>query len=709
MPAFVLEIGTEELPARFLANAEKELAERIGAALGEAGLTFSGLAHYSTPRRLVVYLSQVADAAMTREEVVMGPPVKAAYDVGGRPTRAAEGFAKTQGVELEDAFTVETDKGAYLAVRKSMGGGAALDILASACPAAITSLPFPKRMRWGSGDCTFARPIRWIVALFGETVVPFTVGGVQAARHSFGHRVHGPGPFALHTAADYFTLMESACGIVVQNSERRRIIREKGNALAAEKKGSILWKESLLDEVQGLCERPTPILGGFDPSYLEVPREVLLTSMEVHQKSFGLGGDDGRLLPYFLTVLNMSPDDPALVKKGWERVLRARLEDARFFWETDLAAAGFDAWLASLDTVIFLAPLGSMGDKARRIERLCGWLADTVRCNVLDAGEGGEAALSKEEAMRAGRLCKADLVSEMVREFDTLQGVMGGIYATRFGETQHISHGIAQQYLPAGPGSPVPDSLCGAFVSMADKADTLAGCFGLGMIPTGAADPYGLRRACLGIARIAQEKGLRFDVRAFFAKAMEGYGEREWKILPEQALPRLEEFFMLRLKNHFIADGAETLLAEAVLQAGASDIWAASARLSALTAFSHTSDFAQSVLTFKRAANIIRKQGQEEGVMLTGEVRAELLTDEAEKKLAAELRRIAPLFTELWDADRFAELFALLREFRPFVDVFFEQVMVICDDEALRLNRLNLLQSLVERLGRLADFAALQM
>lgn len=704
MPAFVLEIGTEEIPARFLAAAEKELADRLSAAIGEFGLPFSRLDYCSTPRRLAVYIGQVDESAVTREELITGPPLKAAFDVGGRPTRAAEGFAKTQGVDLDDLFTLETAKGPYLAIKKIVGGRSAPDILAEVCPAVISGLPFQKRMRWGDGDIAFARPIRWILALLADSVVPFSLGGLQSDRLTYGHRVHGPGPFALQEAADYFSVMENSCKVMVRSAARRRTIKDSGNLLAQERQGRILWKESLLDEVQGLCEHPVPVLGSFDPDFLKVPREVLLTSMENHQKSFGLEGEQGALLPYFLTVLNIVPEDSALVKKGWERVLRARLEDARFFWNSDLARASFDAWFASLETVIFLAPLGNMGDKARRIERLCGWLADTVRCNVPDR------ALTKEEAMRAGRLSKGDLVSEMVKEFDTLQGVMGGIYALRFGEGLRVSEGIREQYLPAGPDSPVPSSLCGAFVSIADKADTLAGCFGLGMIPTGAADPYALRRACLGIARIAQEKGLRFNVAELFAAAMQGYGDKEWKILPEQALPRLNEFFTLRLKNHFIAGGAETLLAEAVLQAGVNDVWGASARLEALVAFSHTNDFAQNVLTFKRAANIIRKQGQDESrPPLTGKYIPALFSDDAEKALAAEIERIAPVFSELWEADLFAELFSLLRDLRPFVDVFFEQVMVMCDDEAVCQNRLNLLQALVNLPGCLADFSALQI
>ncbi len=702
MPAFVLEIGAEEIPARFLASVEKELADRFSAALAESGLSFSGLTRCSTPRRLALYIDQIAEEAITREEVVTGPPLKAAYDMGGRPTRAAEGFAKTHGVALEATFTLETEKGPYIAVRKTVGGGAAPDILTRICPAVIGALSFPKRMRWGDGDTTFARPIRWILAMFGDSALSFSVGTTSSGNLTYGHRVHGLGPFALDDAVDYLAVLLEKGGILPLTADRRAVIKERGNALAAEKNGKILWKDSLLDEVQGLVEHPEPILGAFDPSYLEVPRQVLLTSMETHQKSFGLEGAEGGLLPYFLTVLNLAPENVQLVRKGWERVLRARLEDARFFWKTDLAA-GLDPWLAALDSVIFLAPLGSMGDKTRRVSALCGWLADNV--GFAAAGQ----SVNKDEAMRAGRLSKADLVSEMVKEFDTLQGIMGGIYAARAGESANIADGISQQYLPAGPDSPVPDSLYGAFVSIADKADTMAGCFGLGMIPTGAADPYGLRRAALGIARIAQEKGLRFDVAALFKAAMDGYGERAWKLLPGQALPRLEEFFILRLKNHFISGGAETLLAEACLAADARDVWAASARLAALSAFSLMPEYAQAVLTFKRAANIIRKQGQEEGAALTGRYDPKLFADDAEKALAAELERMAPMFSELWEADRFAELFNLLRDLRPFVDAFFDSVMVMCEDESLRLNRLNILQTLVDRLGRLADFSALQM
>ncbi len=701
MLSFILEIGTEELPARFLPGLEAELKERFATALDKEGVECKDLAVMSTPRRAVVRAA-LAERSVEREELVMGPPVKVAYDAQGKLTKAADGFARTQSLSPDALFTEKTEKGEYLAGRKKMGGKATLDILAGICPEIITGLSFPKRMHWGADSFTYARPLRWIVALLGAEVVPFSVGLVKSGNQTWGHRIHGYGPFAVPRAEVYAELVAERCRVTVDGAVREEVIVKGGNALAQALGGRVIWKDGLLLEVSGLTEHPVPLLGGFDPSFLEIPREVLLTSMENHQKSFGLEDSQGKLLPHFLTVLNMTPGGPdgeALVRKGWERVLRARLEDARFFWKADLAAS-LESWLASLDKVIFLAPLGSMGDKTRRISRLAGWLAERLGADVT-------------AARRAGRLSKADLVSEMVKEFDTLQGIMGGIYARRKGEPENVATALSEQYLPAGPDAPLPATLCGALLSMADKADTLAGCFGLGMIPTGAADPYALRRCALGIARILEEKKLRLDVDALFAEAFSAYGERDWKIPPAEALPKLREFFTVRLKNYFTGHGRETLLVEAALGAESPqglDVWASSARLSALEEFSRTADFWASVLTFKRAANIIRKQGQEKGApALAGDYKKELLQEDAEQSLAAILEALLPRFEALWSQERFGDLFALLRELRPAVDAFFEGVMVMCEDKELQRNRLNLLSALVKPLGRLADFGALQI
>lgn len=702
MSQFILEIGTEEIPARFLANTESELVARFTKALQEANVAFASMKAMTTPRRATLIIDGIEAVQSESEELVMGPPVRVAFDAEGKLTKAGEGFARTQGVDVAAIFTESTKKGDYIAVRKHVGGAKTVDLLAAMCPSLIMSLPFAKRMKWGSGDATYARPLRWVLALFDDAVVPFDLATISAGRQTFGHRIHGLGPWDVASTADYLPTMAEKAGITLDPAARRACIIEGGNAVATAAGGSIIWKDSLLDEVQGLGEHPVPCLGDIEERFLALPREVLLTSMESHQKSFGVEDANGKLLPHFLTVLNLTSTDPALVKKGWERVLRARLEDARFFWESDLAADS-DAWLASLDNVIFLGPLGSMGDKTRRIADLCAWLAEATGTAPADL------------ARRAGRLSKADLVSGMVGEFDTLQGIMGGIYARHKGEDEAVAAALAEQYLPAGPDTPVPPTACGALLSIADKADTMAGCFGLGMIPTGAADPYALRRCALGIARIVLEHGLKLDVEALFQKAMELYGERKWKLQPADAVVRLHEFFMARLKNLFMASGYETLLVEAALNAQVDaniktvDVQGMGARLAALADFSKRDDFGSAVLTFKRAANIIRKQGSEAGVVLSGQWSDALLQEDAEKALAACLNETFPRFDTLWQQAEYAQLFGLLGELRPTVDAFFEGVMVMCDDAELRANRLNLLKALVDRLGRLADFSALQM
>ena len=695
MTNFALEIGVEEFPARFLSSVTKELTDRFTQVFAAEGISFSNLRIMAAPRRAVV-LAELGLQTQLREELVMGPPVRVAFDAEGKPTKAAEGFAKTQGVAMEDVFREITDKGEYLAARKKTGGEETAAVLVRVCPEIIAGIPFPKKMHWGSGTFTFARPLRWVLAMLDAVTLNFEVGGVRSGNTTFGHRVHGPGPFTVQSAADYLTVAAEKCAVMVNPTERRECIISGGNTLASGVKGKILWKDSLLDEVQGLAEHPVPFLGGFDPAFLEIPREVLLTSMESHQKSFGLEGADGKLLPYFLTVLNITPVDDNIVRKGWERVLRARLEDARFFWKTDLAATA-DAWLTSLDSVIFLAGLGSMGDKTRRLEKLCQYLAEKTN--------PGAAA----DAARAGRLSKADLVSGMVGEFDTLQGIMGGIYAAKRGETVNVAKALEEQYLPAGPDTPVPTSFCGALLSLADKADTLAGCFGLGMIPTGTVDPYALRRCALGIARILEEHGLALDVRDIFMKAIEFYGDREWKTPPAETIEKLLDFFTVRLKNQFVGQGNATLLVEAVLNADARDVLGAARRLEALKVYSEAPDFAETAMTFKRVANIVRKQEQEEGAPYTGRYVASQLVDSAEKSLAQTLENMNMTFDSLWAEGRYLELLRLVGTLRPAVDAFFDGVMVMVDDTALRRNRLELLAAIRNRLARLADFGALQM
>jgi len=693
MRHFVLEIGVEEMPARFLPLLDRELCERFTALLAEAGLDCGSVTTASTPRRLVVDITGLAAVQKTEEVVVSGPPARIAFDAEGKPTKAGLGFAKSQNVDFEQIYVEKTDKGEYLALKKVVGGRSAADILAETCAAVLPSLSFPKKMQWMGKECTFGRPVRWLLAMLDDVVVPFAFAGLTAGNETRGHRVMGPGPFAVSHADEYARILFEQGRVVLSTADRKAAIRTEGDRLAAEVGGVVEWSESLLNQVANLVEFPCAMLGGFHEKFLELPAEVLLTSMETHQKSFGLRGADGRLLPYFLTAANIESREPAMVRKGWERVLRARLEDARFFWEADCAAT-FEYWLDKLDKVIFIGPLGTMGDKTRRLEKLAASIASRVAPEL-----AGDMA-------RAGRLSKADLVSEMVYEFDDLQGRMGGIYARLKGEPEMVAQALYEQYLPAGQDSSLPGSMAGAILSLADKLDNLAGCFGLGMMPTGAADPYALRRNALGVCRIILELGLSVNIGELLKEAQAGYAGVTWKIQPEEALDKLMDFFAQRLKAYWNAQGVETLVLEAAMAPGFADIYDTWRRVWALAEFSKEEDFEASVLTFKRAANIIRKQADQE---LSGEVREDLLENDAEKAFWKTLGEIEPVWAELAAEGRYPQMLPLLKTLRPVVDGFFDGVMVMCDDTALRGNRLNLLFRLVGTLGQVADFGRFQI
>jgi glycyl-tRNA synthetase beta chain len=706
MPAFLLEIGFEEMPSRFLTSLTEELRQGLAGLLEQNSLGFQKVEAWATPRRLTALVQGLDATQPHRQEVATGPPVKAAYDASGNPTAAALGFARGQGVQMSEVFTVDTAKGQYLAVRKTTGGETALELLPSVCLSTMKVLTFPKKMHWGGLDYTFGRPIRWIVALLDDQIVPFEVAEVSSGRMTYGHRVMGSGPWELATVADYFPALKDLGRVTLDQADRRAVIVSQCREAAASADGRPIILDRLLEEVCGLVEHPLVILGDFDKRYLELPRQVLLTSMESHQKSFGVEDSQGRLLPHFLTTVGLTPTDVALVRKGWERVLKARLEDARFFWEADLASS-FDTWLKKLDSVTFLAPLGSMGDKTKRIQAVCGKLAQAVQPDIM------------LDLCQAGRLSKADLVSEMVGEFADLQGVMGGVYARKKGESEQVAQAIAEQYLPLGPDSPVPASLGGALLAMADKLDTLAGCFGLEMIPTGAADPYALRRQTLGICRTIIEHMLRLDLGALVETAFEAYsagpssvstGETGicWKLDPVEAKARLLDFFGSRLKAWYLGRGVRSQVVDAAMGAGYADVWALDARMAALVRFSAREDFDRAVLTFKRAANIIRKQAAE--MELTGVVDRSKLIEPAEQSLVQAWEdAMVGYFEVLWADNNFDDALQLLGELRPTIDGFFDNVMVMCEDESLKFNRLNILKSLVDRLGRLADFAALQV
>ncbi|MCF8105030.1 MAG: glycine--tRNA ligase subunit beta [Desulfohalobiaceae bacterium] len=696
MAHFVFEIGMEELPAGFLPGLEDKSFELFSELFEANYIPFSGIEVVSTPRRLVVDVSEISPSQNRREEVLIGPPKNRAYDEQGNLTRAGQGFLRSQAVQEEELFIKSTDRGEYLAVLKSLGGADTLSQLPGICAEVIKRLPLPKKMRWESSGFSFGRPIRWLLALLDETVVPVSIASKTAGRMTFGHRVLGPGPFEVPEAGSYFDIIKEKGKVILGIQNRAERVLKQGQELADAKKGQVVWKEDLLQEVSCLVEYPKPVLGEFSREYLQLPRQVLLTCMESHQKCFGIEDEQGRLLPFFLTTLNLEPEDLELVKTGWERVLRARLEDAAFFWKAD-SGASLDQWGEKLNKVVFLGPLGNMGDKTRRLVRISGFLADRL------------APDSKNELSRAARLAKTDLVSEMVGEFASLQGIMGSIYAGQKGESKTVSQAIYEHYLPSGHESLVPETLTGSLLSIADKLDNLTGCFGLNMIPTGTQDPYALRRQALGIVRIILEHGLRLSLPAAIKEAQNAYGDTDWKLDPKQSAQRLLDFFRQRVRIYFIEKGYNTLVVDAVVGTGIDDIRSLEKRLLALDEFSREKEFEQAILTFKRAANIIRKQGGPAGNSLSGVFDSSLLIEPQEKALAKRLEELAPEWERLWQEEEFHRLFALLWDLRPVVDGFFDHVMVMAEDQDLRLNRLNMLKSLVDRLNHLADFSALQI
>lgn len=693
MARFVLEIGVEEMPARFLQGAEDSLRAYFEKALAENGIENTRIKSFSTPDRLALVIEDLPATEPIREEIVTGPPAAVAWQKDGEPGAALLGFAKNNGITIEEIFRQQTNKGEYIACRKKSGGRPIADALGQILPGAIAAIPFGKKMRWGSNRVTFARPLRWLLALLDSDVVTFQYGPLEAGRKTWGHRVHGQGPFEVPSAKAYEDIISKQGSVILDSNERKALIREKGDFLADKVNGKITWNDKLLAEVAGLVEHPEPLLGEFDPAFLEIPEEVLLTSMETHQKSFGVRDISGKLLPYFLTVLNLTPKDTNLVKKGWERVLRARLEDARFFWRADLEQKP-EAWLEKLEDVIYIGPLGSMGDKARRLEKLCEWLAWQLVPNELTA----------REAARAGRLAKADLVSAMVCEFDTLQGIMGGIYARKNGESENISVAISEHYLPSGPESPVPASDLGAIVSIADKADALAGCFGLNKIPTGAADPNGLRRCALGIIRILIKKGWHLDLAELFKKSRELYGEKKWKLSPENATQELLEFLRGRLRNYFINLGYSPQMVEAVLAAGKPDPTDIQARLDAILAFSKKGNFLEASQTLKRIENISRKAEN-----LQERWQESLLVEKEEKALAEALASNLPQVDNLLAQNDYDGAFRILEDLRKPVDEFFDGVLVMSEDKDAQANRLALLNSIASRYGKIASFSLLQL
>ena len=679
-----LEIGCEEIPAGFVPKAMADMEALMRRELESARLEFGEIVTLGTPRRLVLAVKGIAERQPDAELTAMGPAKSVAYDKDGKPTRAAEGFARGQGVDVAALTVVMTEKGEYLAAKKSEVGRDSADLLPEMLPRLMNAIPFKKSMRWADLDVRFARPIHWIVALFDSVVVPFSFGNIESGSASRGHRFMANTTFPVRDFAHY--LEECERHFVIPDPEKRKeIIRREIERVAKQAKGNVLPDESLLEQVSFLVEYPSAVHGTFSEDFLVVPREVLITSMREHQRYFSLVDDQGKLLPGFITINNTLTDDPQVVVKGNERVLRARLSDARFFFDEDHKVR-LDARVEALKSIVYQAKLGTSYEKMERFRALAQGLAGRLNPAVSD------------QVYRAATLCKADLVTGMVGEFPEVQGIMGREYAIHDGEDVAVANAIAEHYLPTQAGGALPASDIGAFVSLADKMDTICGCFCVGLIPTGSADPYALRRSALGIINIIIEKGYREPLSALIKSSLDLLTGKSVRPLEEVQRDVLE-FFRGRFVN-LMADRFPSDVVDAVVSVSFDDLVEAGAKIAALAEFRNRSDFGPLAVAFKRVCNIV-KEGVETPVS------AELFQDPAEAELHGALKQVAgKVEAALSGADYLAAL-TEIATLKPAVDLFFEKVMVMAEDERVRGNRLALLTGIARLFGRLADFSRL--
>ncbi|HEY5975720.1 MAG TPA: glycine--tRNA ligase subunit beta [Geobacteraceae bacterium] len=677
-----LEIGTEEIPAGFLPKAMADIESLIRKELGNARLTFGEVKTLATPRRLALCVQGLPSVQPDAEITAMGPARNIAFGPDGSPSKAAEGFARGQGVALTDLTLVATDKGEYVAAVRKETGRPTHELLGELLPRLIGNIPFKKSMRWGNHDVRFARPIQWLVALFDGVVVPFSFGPIESGTVSRGHRFMANSTFPVRDFAHY--LDECERHFVIPDPEKRKeIIRREIHRTATAAGGHLLPDEGLLDEVTYLCEYPSAVHGTFSADFLKVPKEVLITSMRSHQRYFSVVDGSGKLLNCFITINNTLTEDPSVVVKGNERVLRARLSDARFFFEEDQKVK-LATRVESLKSVVYQQKLGTSFEKMERFRALAEVLADQLNPAV------------RAQASRAAFLCKADLVSGMVGEFPEVQGIMGREYALLEGEPAEVAIAIAEHYLPTQAGGDLPTADIGAIVSISDKLDTICGCFGVGLIPSGSADPYALRRSALGIINIILDRDYPISLAELVDKALQLLGTKLTRPAAEVKSDVLE-FFRGRFVN-LMADRYPGDAVDAAVTAGCDDLVDAAARIVALAAFKNREDFAELAVAFKRVGNIVK-----EGV--TAQVDIALFQEATEGELHSALLQVTETVAAAVAGKDYIAALAEIATLRPPVDAFFERVMVMAEDERVKTNRLALLTSIARLFGGIADFA----
>ena len=719
---FLVEIGTEELPPKALRLLEQAFAADLVAALAKAGLKHGEVQSFATPRRLAVIVHRLMAHQPDQKMERRGPPVNAAFDAEGLPTRAAQAFAASNRVAVEELQRREEGKGTFLYYAGVKAGAPAMELLPMLVQNAIDALPIPRRMRWGAGEAQFVRPVHWIALLYGKEVVTATLLDTPSGKLTRGHRFHAPKPLALSSPSVYERTLRDRGHVVASFEARRALIREGTTAVAAGLGGRALMSDALLDEVTALVEWPVPLAGRFDERFLSLPREVLISTLEDHQRYFPVEDVEGRLLPCFIAVANIESREPEKVIEGNQRVVRPRLADAAFFWDQDRKSP-LATRAEGLAKVTFQARLGSLADKSRRVAALAQDIAAaTARPDANDAD-------LTTLARRAAELCKCDLLTAMVGEFPELQGIMGTYYALADGEDTEVAMAIREHYQPRGAGDELPTTRTGTTLAIADKLDTLTGIFAIAEKPTGTKDPFGLRRAAIGIVRIAIEKRLDLDLPRLLARAVTLAGEDIGKaaaaagkpapaIATEGVATEVYEYVLERLRAYYLersegAAGAPTSggpsasitteMFDAVLATRPASPLDFDARLKALSVFLTMPEAASLTAANKRVANILRKAG--EGA--PAEVDVKVLRAPAERHLFEALRERRDDVSAATSRKDYGASLTLLAQLRPAVDAFFDQVMVMDENPQLRGNRLALLAQMRELFAGVADLSRL--
>lgn len=683
---FLVEIGTEELPPTALKSLSEAFAQGIEQGLREQNLTFASAEAYATPRRLAVLVKDLPAQTPVEDVTVWGPPAAIAFDKDGKPTKAALGFASKNGIDASDLQVENDGKTDKLFSHSKAGGAETRSLLAGIVDKALAGLPIAKRMRWGASRAEFVRPVHWAVMLLDGDVVEANILGVTAGRQTRGHRFHHNKSIELSNPVEYVVKLRNPGYVVARFAERQELVRKQVEAAGKNLGGKAVIDADLLDEVTALVEWPVALAGNFEKRFLEVPAEALVSSMKEHQKYFHVVDAEGALLPHFITLSNIESKDPAQVIAGNEKVIRPRLSDAAFFFETDKKTT-LQAQRERLHNIVFQAQLGTLFDKTERIAKLAVHIAKAI-----DA----DATLAE----RAGQLSKADLVSAMVYEFADMQGIAGYYYARNDSEPNDVAAAMQEQYLPRFAGDELPITTTGAIVALADRLDTLIGIFGIGQVPTGSKDPFGLRRASLGALRIMVEKQLPLDLRDLLQTALSNYGA-----LPEgeTAVETTLNYMLERFRAWYEEAAIPSEVFQAVSAKNLSHPLDINNRVYAVSEFCKLPEAAALAAANKRVSNILAKQDE----VLAGELQTALLQEAAEKQLAEELNAMRVQVEPMLAAQDYTQALATLAGLRKSVDTFFDDVMVMTDDEALRNNRLALLQQLRQLFLQVADISHL--